>query len=84
MELIIKPGGEVACIYGEDLDLTMLGRLRITRATHVEPTAQGTWTADMTPVAGPVLGPFQLRSQALAAEQQWLTEHLATVSAQLR
>jgi hypothetical protein len=38
----------------------------------------------MTPVAGPVLGPFQLRSQALAAEQQWLTEHLATVSAQLR
>ncbi len=27
---------------------------------------------DLSPVGGPVLGPFRLRSQALAAEQAWL------------
>ena len=41
----------------------------ITRASHVEPDAEGRWLADLTPVAGPVLGPFDLRSEALAAEQ---------------
>jgi hypothetical protein len=84
MELIIQPGGEVACIYGEDLDLRQLGTLRIRRASHVEPASDGQWTADMSPVSGPQLGPFSSRSQALAAELQWLTEHLAAATAQLR
>ncbi len=45
--------------------------LRITRASFVEP-GKGGWTADMGPSAGPVLGPFGLRSEALRAERQWL------------
>lgn len=32
----------------------------------------GTWWADLTPVEGPVLGPFTKRSEALAAEAEWL------------
>jgi hypothetical protein len=36
---------------------------------------QNVWWADMTPVAGPVLGPFDEYPQALAAEVLWLQEH---------
>jgi len=31
------------------------------------------WTADMAPVGGPLLGPFKLRADALAAEREWLS-----------
>ncbi len=72
MELIIQPGGSVRCVYGEELELHALGHVSISRGSHVEPTADGRWTADLSPVNGPDLGPFQHRSQALAAEQQWL------------
>lgn len=33
------------------------------------------WWADMLPVNGPVLGPFDKHSEALAAEVEWLREH---------
>ena len=72
MQLIVQPDGNVKCVYDEAIDLTVLGRLRITRGSHVEPTAGGRWTADMGPCGGPVLGPFALRSEALAAERDWL------------
>ena len=74
--LTIEPGGTVRCLYDEAIDLTVLGTLTITRASHVEPDPQGRWLADLGPVAGPVLGPFELRSQALAAERAWLEHHL--------
>jgi hypothetical protein len=63
------------CIYDEELDLRELGMLTIGRGSHVEPTRDGQWTADMSPVAGPVLGPFGQRSDALIAERHWLEEH---------
>lgn len=44
----------------------------IARGAHVEPDPEGRWVADLSPVRGPVLGPFSLRSQALQAEQEWL------------
>jgi len=72
MKLVIDPLGEVRCIYAETLDLTVLGTLSIRRASHVEPDLQGGWWIDLAPVNGPQLGPFALRSQALAAEQAWL------------
>ena len=75
MELLIDPGGGVRCLYGEAIDLTELGRLSIQRGSHVEPTAAGHWTADMSPVNGPCLGPFPTRTEALAAEVAWLLEH---------
>jgi hypothetical protein len=68
MELKVALGGEVCCIYGEANELAQLGRLAIERASHVEPDKQDRWLADLAPVGGPVVGPFQLRSEALAAE----------------
>ena len=78
MELIIAPDGVVRCLYGEDLDLKMLGQVRIRRASHVEVDEQGAWWADLSPVDGPVLGPFVNRSTALEAEVQWLSENWLT------
>ena len=72
MELHVSPAGQVRCLYGEAIDLGQLGTLSITRGSHVEPAAGGRWTADVAPVGGPVLGPFPHRSEALAAERQWL------------
>ena len=72
MQIIIEPGGAVRCIYGEEIDLAAIGSPTITRASHVEPDQQGRWLADMGPVGGPVFGPFDHRSEALAVEVQWL------------
>ena len=78
MQLVVQPGGTVHCLYGEELDLPQLGSLAIARGSHVEPDSSGQWTADMSPVHGPVLGPFPSRSDALAAERQWLEAHWLT------
>jgi hypothetical protein len=72
MELVVEAGGSVRCIYDEVLDLREIGTLKITRASHVEPDAEGFWWADMGPSGGPVLGPFRSRSEALRAEREWL------------
>jgi hypothetical protein len=74
VQLVINADGTVRCIYVEELDLTALGPLAITRASHVEPDRCGQWLADLSPVGGPILGPFLKRSQALAAEQVWLND----------
>jgi len=76
MEMVVGAGGEVRCIYDEALDLREIGRLQITRASHVEPDQDGYWWADMGPVGGPVLGPFGSRSEALLAERGWLRPSL--------
>ena len=57
MELVVGADGAVRCIYDKALDLRALGKLRITRASHVEPDSDGKWWADMGPVGVPVLGP---------------------------
>ena len=75
MGLLISLGGEVRCVYGEAINLYSLGQPHIRRASTVEPDAQGRWWADLSPVDGPLLGPFQQRSQALDAEQAWLSQH---------
>ena len=72
MDLIVSPDGTIRAIYAEEIDLCILGHLVISRASHVEPDDRGRWLADLTPVAGPVLGPFDRRSEALRAEQAWL------------
>ena len=73
--LIVEVGGTVRCIYDETIDLSVLGPLSISRASHVEPDGEGRWWADLCPVDGPVLGPFVLRSEALAAERAWLEQN---------
>lgn len=72
MNIIIEKGGLVRGIYGEIIDLDALGPLGIERASHVEPDEHGRWLADLSPVGGPVLCPFQKRSDALEAEVEWL------------
>ena len=74
LDLVVGCGGGVKCIYGEELDLREIGKLQITRASHVEPDAEGYWWADMGPVDGPVLGPFKSRTEALRAERAWLVQ----------
>ena len=74
MELVVDAAGDVRCRYDEELDLREIGKLQITRASHVDPDAAGYWWADMAPSGGPVLGPYVSRSEALGAEQQWLLE----------
>ncbi len=72
MQIVVDPRGSVRCIYAEAVDLIALGRPTISRASHVEPDQDGSWRADLSPVLGPVLGPYRTRSAALAAEQDWL------------
>ena len=72
MQLVIEPGGAVRCIYTEAIDLSAMGSPAISRASHVEPDRYGYWWADLSPVHGPTLGPFQNRSEALVVEHAWL------------
>jgi hypothetical protein len=67
-------------VYAETIDLGVLGHLVISRASHVEPDDSGRWLADLRPIGGPVLGPFERRSEALAAEIAWLEAHWLTPS----
>jgi hypothetical protein len=75
MQLIVNSEGSVRGIYGEAIDLSMLGPLAMRRASHVEPDANGRWWAELSPVGGPKLGPFARRSDALSAEVEWLERH---------
>ncbi len=75
MQLHVSTSGGIRCVYSEQLNLQELGRLSIQRGSHVEPTPDGQWTADLSPVNGPVLGPFTTRTAALQAEEAWLQEH---------
>ena len=75
MQLIIDRSGTVRCIYEETIHLGALGHVHIRRCSHVEPDAGGRWFAHMSPVGGPLLGPFSTRSRALAAERRWLDDH---------
>ena len=75
MQLLIDNKGQVFSLYTEVIDLASLGVLTIRRGSQVEPDEQGQWFADLSPAGGPILGPFAIRSAALAAEQQWLEAH---------
>ena len=53
----------------------------VKRASHVEPHPDGGWSADLSPVNGPVLmdeggKPFANRQDALDAEVRWLDANL--------
>jgi hypothetical protein len=81
MLMIIDINGSVSCLYSDALELDRIGRLTISRGSHVEPNLDGQWTADMSPACGPVLGPYRSRRDALAAEVNWLEANwLASLS----
>lgn len=72
-QVMIRPDGTVEFIYDDGLQpLLGAGDGRVRRASHVEPTEDGRWLADLGPVGGPCLGPFRLRRDAISAELAWL------------
>lgn len=75
-EFIISPDGRsVHHVYSDDLEVMFRDSRKTTRrASRVEPAPAGGWAADLSPVGGPILGPFRLRHQALNAELDWLSE----------
>ena len=75
--VIISPDGKtIRFIYDDNLrPLMEAGKVKIERASHVEPTPDGKWTADMSPVDGPLLGPYDTREEALQEEVKWLLDH---------
>lgn len=75
----ISDGGRLSLIYSDELAGLLAKGATVPdtrRVSHVEPAAGGGWAADMSPVDGPVLGPFTLRQEALDAELGYLREHL--------
>ena len=66
MKLLVKPDGTVRAIYDEAIDLGVLGRPTITRASHVEPDEQGRWTG--RPDAG---GRPACSGRSTAAARPW-------------
>ena len=75
MDVVITPSGTVRMIYDETIDAHALGSPDIRRGSHVEPTSDGRWTADLSPVRGPILGPYMTRSEAIKAEVDWLQRY---------
>ncbi len=41
MDIVIEPTGDARAVYGEELDLGILGDVNIERASHVEPIEHG-------------------------------------------
>jgi hypothetical protein len=77
--LVIKRDGTIKCVYNDRVQPTLEGlggKMSIRRASHVEPTADCKWEADLSPSQGPVLGPFERREDALEAERAWLGRNL--------
>jgi len=75
----VSRSGEMTFIYDDKLTgLMKHGPAKITRASHVDPTADNKWEANMVPSRGPVLGPFDTRAEALAAEVRWINENVLT------
>lgn len=74
MRILIGTDGTARAIYSDTVApmLRALGCVHTARASHVEPSEDGTWSADLAPVGGPLLEGFTTRAEALAAEAQWL------------
>ena len=77
MQIVIKPTGVFISIYNDAFDYSEFGKPQIRRASHVEPDTTGHWFADLSPVDGPTLGPFDKRNEAIDAELEFLNAMLA-------
>lgn len=78
IEIFVDADGSVQFVYSDEAAALFRGEAQETRrASHVEPDGAGAWTADLSPVGGPVLGPFVTRAEALGAEVAWLSARMA-------
>ena len=80
MKLRITPDGTLHAIAPDSLEFfNRLGNVQVQRVSRVEPVSTESgmkWSADLALVGGPVLGPFQKRSEAIQAELEWLDKNL--------
>jgi hypothetical protein len=79
MEAFIEPDGTITYVYSDLLAKVFAGQgeTKTQRASHVEPTADNRWTADMSPVEpGVVLGPFDTHEEAITAEVAFLHKRM--------
>jgi hypothetical protein len=78
INITIDEDGTSHFIYDDRLaELMASGEFMIVRASHVEPGPDGKWYADMSPIgSNEILGPFNLRAEALLAEREWLVEKI--------
>lgn len=77
MTIRIEPDGTIQLLYADRLrPMLSLGKASVQRASHVEPTPDGRWQADLSPVGGPVLPATDLREQSLQHEIVWIEANL--------
>jgi hypothetical protein len=79
LKLVVK-GGIIQSIYDDALVplFDQARKVDMRRASHVEPDAglRVGWSADLSPVGGPVLRYFKTRQDALDAEAQYINQHV--------
>lgn len=74
--VVVSADGRLQFVYHDDLrNLLELGDGSIKRASHVEPTVDSRWQADLSPLGGPLLAPTQTREESLRAEVAWIERH---------
>lgn len=80
--MLVTAGGRIAFVWDDQLQplwACLSGKVPgcrdVVRVSHIEP-GPGGWLADLSPIHGPTLGPFDLRGAALQAEHNWLTPRL--------
>jgi hypothetical protein len=77
LKLVVKNGGDILAIYDDSL-VAMFGEaasVETRRASHVEPDG-AEWSADLSPVGGPILRNFETRKGALDAEVRYINQHV--------
>ena len=74
-----KETGEVTHIYDDrfqGIDKAVGGTPQISRASHVEPDADGLWFSDLSPIGGPRFERIETHAEALAVERAWIEQYI--------
>lgn len=83
LTLFICPDGGLEFIYDDELAVALrgIGKPVTQRASHVEPTEDGRWSVDVSPITrhlSPfIIGCYDTRAEALSEEQKWVIAWLA-------
>jgi hypothetical protein len=75
--LTIGEDGAISMIYNDDLLPLLPGEYQITRAAHVEPTANGRWQIHFCHKPEPEPETFERRDQALKREVELVNQYLS-------
>ena len=79
MQIVVFPTAQLARFTMKSSTWLRWASCRFAEPAMSSPTNRG-MRADLALVCGPRLGPFDRRSQALAAEQAWLESELTDLS----